>query len=56
MFEQQPESLRDRVQQLSSQAIAAAAPTSWFEPLYVASAGDPAQIPWAKLEPHPDIQ
>ncbi len=56
MFEQQPETLRERVKQLSSEAIAQSDPTSWFEPLYVASAGDPAQIPWAKLEPHPHIQ
>ncbi|NJN49586.1 MAG: class I SAM-dependent methyltransferase, partial [Alkalinema sp. RL_2_19] len=56
MSEPQPHSLGDRVNQLATAAIEREDPTSWFEPLYVAAAGDPAQIPWAKLEPHPDIQ
>jgi DMSO/TMAO reductase YedYZ molybdopterin-dependent catalytic subunit len=31
-------------------------PTGWFEPLYAEAKGDPAQVPWAKNQPHPYLQ
>lgn len=31
-------------------------PTAWFEPLYAEAQGDPAQVPWAKNQPHPYLQ
>lgn len=56
MFEQQPENLRQRVQELASEAINNSKPTAWFEVLYASANGDTAQIPWAKLTPHPYLQ
>ncbi|PZD71807.1 hypothetical protein C1752_04499 [Acaryochloris thomasi RCC1774] len=54
MFEQQPETLRQTVQQLS--ATASTDPTGWFDVLYQKAQGDTAQVPWAKLAPHPYLQ
>jgi 2-polyprenyl-3-methyl-5-hydroxy-6-metoxy-1,4-benzoquinol methylase len=54
MFEQQPETLRQTVQQLS--ATASIDPTGWFDTLYQNAQGDAAQVPWAKLAPHPYLQ
>lgn len=54
MFEQQPETLRQTVQQLS--ATASTDPTGWFDVLYQKAQGDTAQVPWAKLTPHPYLQ
>ncbi|AUT00769.1 SAM-dependent methyltransferase [Nostoc sp. CENA543] len=56
MFEQQPENLRQKVQDLASEAINKSEPTAWFEVLYASANGDTAQIPWAKLTPHPYLQ
>ncbi len=56
MFEQQPEDLRLYVQQLATEAIQKSEPSAWFEVLYASAKGDTAQIPWAKLAPHPDLQ
>jgi 2-polyprenyl-3-methyl-5-hydroxy-6-metoxy-1,4-benzoquinol methylase len=54
MSEQQPETLRQTVQQLS--ATASTDPTGWFDTLYQNAQGDAAQVPWAKLVPHPYLQ
>lgn len=56
VFEQQPESLRQKVQQWSDEAIAQSDPTAWFERLYTAADGNTNQIPWARLDVHPHIQ
>jgi len=42
--------LADNVQK---SAQAAGDPLAWFDELYLAANGDPALVPWAKLEPHP---
>ncbi|AFY49538.1 Thiopurine S-methyltransferase (TPMT) [Nostoc sp. PCC 7524] len=56
MLEQQPENLRQKVQELASEAINKSEPTAWFEVLYASANGDAEQIPWAKLTPHPYLQ
>ncbi|MEA5503185.1 class I SAM-dependent methyltransferase [Halotia wernerae UHCC 0503] len=56
MFEQKPEHLRLYVQQLATEAIQKSEPSAWFEVLYASANGDTAQIPWAKLAPHPYLQ
>ncbi|WGV24035.1 class I SAM-dependent methyltransferase [Halotia branconii] len=56
MFEQQPEDLQLYVQQLATEAIQQSEPSAWFEVLYASAKGDTAQIPWAKLAPHPYLQ
>ena len=53
MFEERPAVLRQRIQELATAATAAGRPSDWFELLYQESNGDPQQIPWAKLTPHP---
>ncbi|MDZ8188319.1 MAG: class I SAM-dependent methyltransferase [Nostoc sp. ChiSLP02] len=56
MFEQQPENLQLRVQNLATEALEKSQPSAWFEVLYAEAQGDAAQIPWAKLAPHPYLQ
>ncbi|YAF97639.1 MAG: class I SAM-dependent methyltransferase [Nodularia sp. CChRGM 3473] len=56
MFEQQPETLQQKVKQLAIQALQQSNPTAWFDILYSESNGDVTQIPWAKLTPHPYLQ
>ncbi|ACK73662.1 Methyltransferase type 11 [Gloeothece citriformis PCC 7424] len=56
MPEQLPEQLREKVQQLALDYQQQGKPTEWFESLYQQAQGDPAQIPWAKLSPHPILQ
>jgi SAM-dependent methyltransferase len=53
MFEQQPETLRQRVQKLANQSLGESDPSAWFDILYTEAQGDPGQVPWAKLMPHP---
>ena len=53
MFEERPAALRQRVQELATEATEAGRPSDWFEVLYQESKGDTNQIPWAKLTPHP---
>lgn len=53
MFEERPAALRQRVQELATEATEAGRPSDWFEVLYQESQGDTQQIPWAKLTPHP---
>ncbi|MEH2252412.1 class I SAM-dependent methyltransferase [Nostoc sp.] len=56
MFEQQPENLQLFVKQLATEALQKSEPSAWFEVLYAKAKGDTAQIPWAKLAPHPYLQ
>lgn len=56
MFEQQPNALRQKIKQWSSDAIQRSDPTGWFEELYIAADGNAEQVPWAQLRPHPHIQ
>ncbi len=56
MFEQQPQPLRAKVQQLSQAALASNEPTRWFEELYAQAEGQTDQVPWARLTVHPHIQ
>ncbi|OUL32480.1 SAM-dependent methyltransferase [Nostoc sp. RF31YmG] len=56
MFEEKPENLRLYVAKLAKEALEKSEPSAWFEVLYAAAKGDTAQIPWAKLAPHPYLQ
>jgi 2-polyprenyl-3-methyl-5-hydroxy-6-metoxy-1,4-benzoquinol methylase len=56
MFEQQRENLQLHVKQLATEALQNSEPSAWFEVLYAEAQGDAAQIPWAKLTPHPHLQ
>ncbi|MDJ0677279.1 MAG: class I SAM-dependent methyltransferase [Calothrix sp. MO_167.B42] len=56
MFEEQPQQLRQKVQQLATEAIESSQPSAWFEVLYADAGGDASQVPWAKLAPHPYLQ
>jgi 2-polyprenyl-3-methyl-5-hydroxy-6-metoxy-1,4-benzoquinol methylase len=56
MLEQQPENLQFSIKQLATQALQESEPSAWFEVLYAKAKGDTAQIPWAKLAPHPYLQ
>ncbi|MGH1395166.1 MAG: class I SAM-dependent methyltransferase [Trichormus sp.] len=56
MFEQQPDKLRQKVQELATEAINKSEPSAWFEVLYASANGNAEQIPWAKLTPHPYLQ
>jgi 2-polyprenyl-3-methyl-5-hydroxy-6-metoxy-1,4-benzoquinol methylase len=56
MFEKQPQSLRERVKELATEAIQAENPSGWFDVLYSESQGDVTQIPWAKLTVHPYLE
>lgn len=51
-----PQQLRNWVVTLANEAIEGGDPTLWFETLYQAADHDPAQVPWAKLAPHPQLQ
>jgi 2-polyprenyl-3-methyl-5-hydroxy-6-metoxy-1,4-benzoquinol methylase len=56
MFEKQPQSLRERVKELATEAIQGENPSGWFDVLYSESQGDVTQIPWAKLTCHPYLE
>ncbi|MHC5822229.1 MAG: class I SAM-dependent methyltransferase, partial [Nostoc sp.] len=56
MLEQQPENLQFYIKQLATEALQKSDPSAWFEILYAKAKGDTAQIPWAKLAPHPYLQ
>lgn len=56
MFEEQPQSLQQRIADLSAEAIQSGHPANWFEPLYQQAQGDATQIPWAKLQPYPYLR
>ncbi|BAU62883.1 hypothetical protein STA3757_02340 [Stanieria sp. NIES-3757] len=56
MFEQQPQTLREKVKSLATESINQANPSGWFETLYAEANGDSNQVPWAKNSPHPYLQ
>ncbi|MBD2578955.1 class I SAM-dependent methyltransferase [Oscillatoria sp. FACHB-1406] len=47
---------RQKVQRLAAEAIARSDPSGWFEVMYAEAEGDPQQVPWARLTPHPTLQ
>lgn len=56
MSEPQPQNLQQQVQNLAIEYINKSQPSAWFDVLYASAHGDPQQIPWAKLTPHPYLQ
>jgi 2-polyprenyl-3-methyl-5-hydroxy-6-metoxy-1,4-benzoquinol methylase len=56
MFEQQPEELRQKVKSLATEALNKSDPSGWFDRLYSQANGNPQQVPWARLQPHPYFQ
>ena len=56
MFEQQPETLRQKVKSLAKQSLEQNEPSGWFEVLYESANGDSQQVPWARLATHPYLQ
>ena len=46
---------RVRVRELLARKDNSGDDLSWFDDLYQAAADDPAQVPWADLEPHPGL-
>lgn len=56
MFEQQPETLQQKVKLLAMEAQDNCDPSGWFEILYSQANDNPDQVPWAKLTPHPYLQ
>jgi len=47
--------LRERVLKLRNQHLAKGDPLGWFEALYSAAGEDSSGIPWADLEPNPNL-
>ncbi|MDZ8054145.1 MAG: class I SAM-dependent methyltransferase [Aulosira sp. ZfuVER01] len=56
MLEEKPENLQRYVAKLAQEALEKSEPSAWFEVLYASAKGDAAQVPWAKLTPHPYLQ
>jgi hypothetical protein len=56
MFEQQPETLREKIQSLAAESVRQGNPSGWFETLYAQAEGDSARVPWAKNLTHPYLQ
>lgn len=46
---------RTKARQLADDSIARGEPLAWFDELYAAAEGDTAKIPWADLEPNPNL-
>lgn len=46
---------RNRAREIARPYLDADDPLSWFEALYAASKGDASAIPWANLEPNPNL-
>jgi len=46
---------RKRARELARRYLAEQNPTGWFEALYAESAGDAGAIPWADMEPNPNL-
>lgn len=56
MFEQQPETLRKKIQFLAAESVRQGDPSGWFETLYAQAEGNSARVPWAKNSTHPYFQ
>lgn len=56
MFEQQPKTLRDKINLLAQESLKKSDPSAWFDILYQEAGDDVTQIPWAKMQPYPYFQ
>jgi len=56
MFEQKPETLREKVRLLATESVNKSDPTGWFDVLYSQAEGDATQVPWARMTTHPHLQ
>ncbi|MBR8826385.1 MAG: class I SAM-dependent methyltransferase [Gomphosphaeria aponina SAG 52.96 = DSM 107014] len=56
MFEQQPETLREKVKLLATESVSKSDPSGWFDVLYAQANGDATQVPWARMTTHPYLQ
>lgn len=56
MFEKKPLEIREKVNQLVSESQKRSDASWWFDILYKEANLDPAQVPWAKMQPHPYFQ
>jgi 2-polyprenyl-3-methyl-5-hydroxy-6-metoxy-1,4-benzoquinol methylase len=54
-FEDRRMAARKRADELQRQAESSGDALAWFDDLYRAASDDPAQVPWADLEPHPGL-
>jgi SAM-dependent methyltransferase len=55
MSESEIEDLRAKVKKLAAEYLDKSQPYGWFETLYQQSEKDPSRVPWAKLQPHPEL-
>lgn len=54
-FAERRQQARQRAGELQARHTAAGNDQGWFDALYEAAGDDPAQVPWADLEPHPGL-
>ena len=54
-MDERPVDLQDLVRRLSEEHLRRGDSVGWFEALYAAARGDPRHIPWAGLEPRPQL-
>lgn len=54
-FAERRAAARVRAGELQARSEAGGNDLAWFDELYRAAGGDPAQVPWADLEPHPGL-
>ena len=54
-FEDRRTAARQRADELQKTAEQSGDALAWFDNLYQAAGDDPAQVPWADLEPHPGL-
>ncbi len=54
-FVERRASARKRAGELQARSEATGNDLAWFDQLYRAAGDDPAQVPWADLEPHPGL-
>lgn len=50
------ENFRAYLEQIVSQSLDRSDPTGWFETLYARAGEEPSKIPWAMMQPHPDLE
>jgi ubiquinone/menaquinone biosynthesis C-methylase UbiE len=50
------QAIREKIAILAQESQAKGSNTDWFEEIYTQAQGDTAQVPWAKLEAHPQLQ
>ncbi len=49
------EESRNAARELMKKHVEAGDPTGWFEPFYIAAAGNPERISWADMRPNPNL-